>query len=374
MSLAMLLLMSDFAFCCYDLAIPFSCFAHLAQFSGCVMTNPTLAVIKSDLAEKWQQMLSDLITDPKELLQILELDPKENPFSQPAQQQFPLKAPRSYVQRIEKGNWLDPLLRQIWPCEQEEVTEPGFSTDPLSESQFNPVPGLLHKYHGRVLLTAAPHCAIHCRYCFRRHFDYHQNSPNRAQWDAAFDYIRKDNSIEEVILSGGDPLAISDRQLSWIIDQLEQIPHLSSLRIHSRLAVVIPQRMTASLLNTLRCSRLKTVLVVHCNHSRELSPELADSFSTLAANGTIILNQSVLLKDVNDNLHDLIELSKSLFQHHVLPYYLHLPDRVAGTGHFGVDEAHGKKLVSSMQAQLPGYLVPRLVREVPGQKGKTPIA
>lgn len=338
------------------------------------MTNPSLSVIKSDLAEKWQQMLSDLITDPKELLQILELDPDQNPYSELASQQFPLKAPRPYVDRIEKGNWHDPLLRQIWPCRQEEIGQAGYSADPLAEARFNPVPGILHKYHGRVLLTAAPHCGIHCRYCFRRHFDYQHNSPSRAQWDAAFDYIRNDSSVEEVILSGGDPLAISDRQLSWLIDQLAQIPQLTSLRIHSRLPIVIPQRLTASLLDCLSQSRLKTVLVVHCNHSRELSPELADCFDALATNGVTILNQSVLLKDVNDNSTALVELSKALFQHNVLPYYLHLPDKVAGTSHFDVNEIRAKQLLSSMHAQLPGYLLPRLVRENPGQNGKTLIA
>ena len=338
------------------------------------MTNPALSVIKSDLVEKWQQMLSDLITDPKELLQILELDPHMNPYSNLALQQFPLKVPRPFVDRMEKGNWQDPLLRQIWPSAREEITHTDFSADPLSEARFNPVPGILHKYHGRVLLTAAPHCGIHCRYCFRRHFDYQHNSPSRQQWDAAFDYIRADSSIEEVILSGGDPLAISDRQLSWLIDQLSQIPQLTSLRIHSRLAVVIPQRITAGLQNCLGQSRLKILLVVHCNHSRELSPELSDYFGALAANGVTMLNQSVLLKDVNDNSQTLVQLSKALFQHNVLPYYLHLPDPVAGTSHFDVKEIQAKKLVASMQSQLPGYLVPKLVREEPGQDGKTPIA
>ena len=338
------------------------------------MTNPALSVIKSDLAEKWQQILSDLITDPKELLQILQLDADKIPYSRAALQQFPLKAPRPYVDRIEKGNWQDPLLRQIWPSAQEEIGQAGFDTDPLAEAQFNPVPGILHKYHGRVLLTAAAHCGIHCRYCFRRHFDYQSNSPSRQQWDAAFDYIRNDSSIEEVILSGGDPLAISDRQLAWLVEQLAQIPQLTSLRIHSRLAIVIPQRSTRDLLHSLQQSRLKVVLVVHCNHRRELAPELAQSFGMLAANGVTILNQSVLLKDVNDNSPALIDLSKALFQHNVLPYYLHLPDRVAGTSHFDVSEAHAIALLSSMQTQLPGYLVPQLVRETPGQSSKTRIA
>ena len=338
------------------------------------MTNPASSVSNLNFAEKWQQMLSDLITDPKELLQILELDPNKNPHSDSALQQFPLKAPRPFVDRIEKGNWQDPLLRQIWPSALEEINQPGFGSDPLLEADFNPVPGVLHKYHGRVLLTAASHCGIHCRYCFRRHFDYQQNTPSRTQWDAAFDYIQGDNSIEEVILSGGDPLAVSDRQLSWLMDQLAQIPQLTSVRIHSRLPIVIPQRITGGLQSCLDQSRLKVVLVVHCNHSRELSPELAASFSALAANGVTILNQSVLLKDVNDSSSALVDLSKALFQHNVLPYYLHLPDRVAGSSHFFVNELRARELMSSIQGQLPGYLVPALVRENPGQNAKTRIA
>lgn len=338
------------------------------------MTNPAVSIIQSDLPEKWQEILSDLITDPKELLQILQLDPADCSYSLDALQQFPLKAPRPYVKRIEPGNWNDPLLRQIWPSPKEENYSQGFITDPLEENRFNPVPGLLHKYKGRVLLTAAPHCAIHCRYCFRRHFNYQANSPSRQQWEDCISYIDNDSSIEEVILSGGDPLAISDKQLSWLLSRLEEIKHLTTVRIHTRLPIVIPQRITAILVENLRKSRLQTVMVIHCNHHQELDLDVSQKLNTLSENGIKLMNQSVLLSDVNDNSSDLIKLSKVLFANNVLPYYLHMPDQVAGTEHFYVEDLHAKQLIKAMHAALPGYLVPRLVRENPGEQGKTRIA
>ena len=337
------------------------------------MNMHTATVIRSDRPVKWQQILSDLITDPEELLQILQLKLENCPFSVQALAKFPLKAPRPYVDRIEKGNWQDPLLMQIWPAEAEELETEGFLQDPLEEENFNPVPGLLHKYHGRVLLTAAPHCAIHCRYCFRRHFDYAANSPSRAEWDAVFSYIANDKSIEEVILSGGDPLALPDRQFSWLLEQLAAIKHVSTVRVHTRLPVVIPQRVTTELVHSLRDSRLQAVMVMHCNHAAELDIDVAESFRILSENGIILLNQSVLLKDVNDNSPALVNLSKALFEHNVLPYYLHMPDRVAWTQHFYISDEHAKQLIKEMHAVLPGYLIPRLVREIPGQRGKTPI-
>lgn len=266
------------------------------------MTIPVLTIIESDQPEKWQQILSDLITDPKELLQILELDPAAYSGSQQALVQFPLKVPRPFVARMGKGNWQDPLLMQVLPTRAEELTAPELVPDPLGEKQANPVSGLLHKYAGRVLLTTVPHCAIHCRYCFRRHFAYGENTPSRNQWSRVIDYIRRDSSIEEVILSGGDPLAASDRYLEWLIGQISAVPHVTSLRLHTRLPVVIPQRVTPGLLRVLRPGRLKPVLVLHCNHANELDADVAASLSALATNGVMLLNQSVLLKDVNDRL------------------------------------------------------------------------
>jgi EF-P beta-lysylation protein EpmB len=338
------------------------------------MTNQAVSLIQSDRAETWQEILSDLITDPQELLRLLELNPDTCPYSLEALAQFPLKAPRPFVERIEKSNWNDPLLLQIWPSEFEDNQVDGFVVDPLNEEEFNPIPGLLHKYQGRVLLTAAPHCAIHCRYCFRRHFDYRANSPSRAQWEEAFAYIAADSSIEEVFLSGGDPLAISDKQFHWLLQQLANIKTLTTVRIHTRLPIVIPQRITRELIDCLNETRLRVVMVVHCNHRQELDSTVTDKFDTLGDAGVTMLNQAVVLKDVNDNADALIDLNKALFKHNELPYYLHMPDQVAGTEHFYVTDQHATALIKTLHASLPGYLVPRLVRENPGERGKTRIA
>mgnify|MGYP003306357335 FL=1 len=239
------------------------------------------------------------------------------------------------------------------------------------EADANPVPGLLHKYHGRVLLTTVPHCAIHCRYCFRRHFNYGGNTPSRLQWNQALDYIRSDQSIEEVILSGGDPLAASDRQLARLIGQLDEIPHLTTLRIHSRMPIVLPERLTVELIYLLEKSRLKPILVLHCNHAQEISPSVARYLHKIDANRVKMLNQSVLLAEVNDNSTILSKLSRALFALNVLPYYLHLPDRVAGTAHFAVTPIKGREIIQEMENQLPGYLVPQLVQEEPGKPAKS---
>ena len=335
------------------------------------MTDPALQLIHSDTAEKWQQILADLITDPKELLEILELDARQNPLGEHGLEEFALKAPRPFVGRIRKSDWHDPLLLQIWPDRREAFVDEALSKDPLQESRFNTTPGLLHKYQGRVLLTAAPHCAIHCRYCFRRHFDYAANTPGRQQWQQALSQIQQDSSIHEVILSGGDPLAASDRYLAWLIGELEAIEHLTTLRIHTRLPVVIPQRISTPLLDLLGQTRLRVVLVAHCNHAQELDQTVSEAFSKLAAIGVTLLNQSVLLADVNDNIDALCKLSDALFARGVLPYYLHLPDQVAGTSHFQVQEKQGIALLRAMRARMPGYLVPRLAKEIPGADSKT---
>ncbi len=325
----------------------------------------------SEPAADWRQSLSDLITDPRELAEFLELDQRQDPTGEQALRQFPLKVPRSFAARMEKGNWRDPLLRQVWPAAAEERAAPGFVADPLRECHYNPRPGLLHKYRGRALLIAAPHCAIHCRYCFRREFDYEGNTPGRRQWRAALDYIRDDASIVEVILSGGDPLALADRQLGWLIEAIAEIPHVGALRIHTRLPVVIPERVTAELLAMLARCRPRVVVVIHCNHGREIDSRVAAALGALHGNGSTLLNQTVLLKGVNDEASTLFSLSMRLFSENVLPYYLHLPDRVAGTSHFQVDLDSALAIMGELQASLPGYLVPRLVREEPGQPAKT---
>jgi len=324
--------------------------------------------------EKWQQILADLLTDPKELLNFLQLDPAEINLDPQVLASFPLKVARPYLERMEKGNWHDPLLRQVLPLNQElAVTADGSCRDPLGENSSNPLPGLLHKYSGRVLLTVAPHCAIHCRYCFRRHFDYQTNTPSRRSWEKVITYIRENADIKEVIYSGGDPLAASDRQLAWLTGQLDAIPHLQTLRIHTRTPVVIPQRITDNLLAWLTETRLKPVMVLHVNHARELAADVAASISKLATNGVTLLNQSVLLQGVNDNLPSLTALSERLFELNILPYYLHLLDPVAGAMHFDVPEARGIELIRQLRSTLPGYLVPRLVREQAGADSKIPI-
>ncbi len=325
----------------------------------------------SQPADQWQESLSDLITDPRELADFLQLDPRLDPAGERALAQFPLKVPRAFAERMEKGNWRDPLLRQVWPSRAEEREAPGFAADPLRERHYNPRPGLLHKYRGRVLLVAAPHCAVHCRYCFRREFDYRRNSPARAEWRSALDYIRADAGIEEVILSGGDPLALGDGQLRWLLESISEIPHVTTARIHTRLPVVIPARVSDGLLALLRDCGPRLVVVIHCNHAQEIDSDLARALAALRETGAGLLNQSVLLKGVNDAAAALSLLSKRLFAENVLPYYLHLPDRVAGTGHFAVTLEAAAAIMRELQASLPGYLVPRLMREDPGEPAKT---
>ena len=322
----------------------------------------------------WQRALKDVVREPAELLSLLELDPATRPASLAAQAAFPLRVPRAFVARMQAGDWSDPLLRQVWPAPEETLATSGWVGDPLQEKQAMLAPGILQKYHGRALLMAAPHCAIHCRYCFRRHFDYDANSPGRQAWQESLASIRDDTSITEAILSGGDPLANGDSQLCWLIRQLEVIPQLDTLRIHTRLPVVIPERVTDALLALLRDCRLQVVVVLHINHGNELDADCDAAIARLRNTGAIMLNQAVLLAGVNDDSDALVALSRRVFAAGVLPYYLHLPDRVAGTAHFDVSEVRGRELVDTMRATLPGYLVPRLVREIPERTAKTVLA
>ena len=335
------------------------------------MADRALKIIPSVKSKNWQEILSDLISDPKELLHILSLDINKKPVSLSAISQFSLKVPRPFVEAMQKGNWSDPLLLQIWPSEEEEINLNEYTSDPLHEVEFNPVKGLLHKYQARVLLTAAPHCAIHCRYCFRRHFDYKSNTPSREDWISSLDYIKANPSIQEVILSGGDPLAIPDRQLLWLIQELESISHLKTLRIHSRVPIVLPQRITSELIAMLNASRFEVVIVVHCNHSQEISDNVKQAIEALRLSKITLLNQSVILAGINDEPGILKELSHTLFSLSILPYYLHLPDKVRGTSHFSVTSDKAIRVINSLRKELPGYLVPILVQEEPGASSKT---
>lgn len=323
--------------------------------------------------ESWQQALAGVIRNPEELFDQLQLDKNQLSMAQRATLTFPLRVPRAFVERMARGDWNDPLLLQVLPQREELNFTPGFSDDPLQESSSNPCPGLIHKYQGRVLLVISGGCAINCRYCFRRHFPYADNIPNREQWQQSLDYIRRDDSIHEVIFSGGDPLAATDDLLAERVADLAAISHIATLRVHSRLPIVIPQRITDQCLQWLTGSRLQTVMVVHSNHANEIDAAVGNSLLKLNRAGITVLNQTVLLAGINNDSTTLAALSQRLFQFGVLPYYLHLLDRVQGAAHFEVSEADGVQLSRELLATLPGYLVPRLVREQANASSKLPI-
>ncbi len=288
-------------------------------------------------------------------------------------QQFPIKVTRHYASRIKKGNPRDPLLLQVLPQVAESTTTPGYLKDPLSEKDFQADKGILHKYHGRALLITTGSCAIHCRYCFRRHFPYQDHRQSLADWEQALLHIEQDASIQEVILSGGDPLMLTDQHLDRLIARINSIAHVKTLRIHSRLPVVLPSRITDSLLTILNHERLQTVMVIHSNHANEIDPGTGIALKKLGQACHTLLNQTVLLKGVNDQVDDLINLSHRLFEHSVLPYYLHLLDKVEGAAHFDLEDDSIKTIMSGLRKNLPGYLVPKLVREIPGEASKSPI-
>ena len=312
----------------------------------------------------WQWLLGNSVTDITQLVGALGLP------DMAVASDFPVLVPLPYLSRIEPGNPNDPLLLQVLPTHAELAGPPGYVEDPLDEQMHSPLPGLLHKYHGRVLVVVSGACGINCRYCFRRHFPYQDFQPDTARWQDIARYIVGDPSINEVILSGGDPLVLSDKRLAWIAGLLAGIDHVETLRIHTRLPIVIPQRVCDALVGWLKESRLRVVVVMHSNHPRELDDEVAAACRRLAQAGATLLNQSVLLKGVNDDTDTLVELSRRLSRVGVLPYYLHLLDPVKGAAHFEVEESVARRLVSEAANRLPGYLVPRLVREVPGAPAK----
>lgn len=338
-----------------------------------------LSPISTPEPESWQQQLSDLVTDTRELLPLLGLTVHsvEQALGQslaiPAGilDTFPVRVPRAFVNRMRPGDPLDPLLLQVLPIGREGDDTPGFVSDPLREAETNTVPGLLHKYHGRALLLVAPHCAVHCRYCFRRHFPYDENTPGRRQWEAALTYLSEHDDIHEVIYSGGDPLAAPDRLLAWLTKQVKGLPHIRRLRIHTRTPVLIPARVTADLLHWLQDSGLQTTMVLHCNHPAELDAPVIEAMQRLRAAGVTLLNQSVLLRGINDDEDTLVALSEKLFSAGILPYYIHMLDRVQGVAHFDVPESRARSLLEAIRNRLPGYLVPRLARELPGEGAKT---
>ena len=320
----------------------------------------------------WQKELANVVTDPKELLELLAIDPENYQQHFKARQLFPVRVPRPFIEKMKKGDINDPLLAQVMPLHSEFVVTDGFSTDPLEEHD-TVAEGLLHKYKHRVLMIVKSGCAVNCRYCFRRHFPYQDNSPNKVRWQGALQYITDHNEINEVIFSGGDPLMANDEHLGWLITQLEVIPHVKRLRIHTRLPVVIPQRITNKLVQQLKKTRLKSTIVLHINHANEINKTLCEALEPLRAARIPLFNQSVLLKGINDNANVLAALSEALFDTGIQPYYLHMFDKVQGVAHFEVEEQRAVNIVKETMAILPGFLMPKLVREIAGEANKTPI-
>lgn len=325
----------------------------------------------SSLQINWQKELANVITDPEQLLLALDLNPADYQQQIQARRLFPMRVPRYFVGLMQPKTPNDPLLRQVLPDHAEFLETAGFSNDPLEEQQ-SAIPGLLHKYHNRVLLVVRGGCAINCRYCFRRHFPYQDNAPGSQGWQAAIDYIAEREEINEVIFSGGDPLMANDHQLEKLITALAEIPHLKRLRIHTRLPVVLPYRLTDKLTELLTQTRLQTILVTHINHAQEIGQELTQRLLPLQTGGVWLLNQSVLLKGVNDSAQTLADLSEALFDNQIKPYYLHLLDRVQGAAHFEVSLDDAKVIMRKLYELLPGFLVPRLVREEAHKPSKTP--
>jgi EF-P beta-lysylation protein EpmB len=330
-------------------------------------TTPTPAV-----ATDWHRDLAQSIRNPQTLLDRLGLDHSLLPAARDAGSLFPVMVPESFLARMRPGDPHDPLLKQVLPvaAELESTVD---TVDAVGDLQARLVPGLIQKYQGRALLIATGSCAVHCRYCFRRHYPY-QDEPRRLdEWDTAIERLARDQSIDEVILSGGDPLMLSDIRLDQLIRRLETIPHLKRIRIHTRLPIVLPSRVTRQLCQRLRDGRLTPLVVVHANHPSEVVDDCAQALAQLVQSGLTVLNQSVLLAGINDDSQTLANLCTRLVNLGVIPYYLHQLDKVAGTLHFEVPETVGRELVRELATQLPGYAVPRYVQEVPGADGKVPL-
>lgn len=320
--------------------------------------------------KNWQNAFSDTITTFAELAQALDLP--VNSFDTHVGQ-FPLKVPRRFVQKMVKGDINDPLLKQILPTFQETVHVTGFVTDPLEEQQANPVKGIIHKYASRVLIPVTGACVVNCRYCFRQHFEYHDNLPTQNDWQAISDYISAQPSINEVILSGGDPLSLSNRRLFDILSTLEALPQVHTIRIHTRVPVMIPERLDEPLLARLADSRCHIVMVIHANHPNEIDEDTQYFLGNAKKAGVTLLNQTVLLKSINDDADVLAALNEKLWQAGALPYYLHVLDKVAGASHFYIDDSQAVAIYWQLLAKCAGYLIPKLVRELPNKPYKTPI-
>ncbi|EHT08671.1 EF-P beta-lysylation protein EpmB [Klebsiella grimontii] len=332
-----------------------------------------IVTLNTPSREDWLTQLADVVTSPDELLHLLNVDADANLLAgRDAKRLFALRVPRAFIARMEPGNPNDPLLRQVLTSQEEFTNVPGFSTDPLEE-QHSVVPGLLHKYSNRALLLVKGGCAVNCRYCFRRHFPYAENQGNKRNWQMALEYIAAHPRLDEIIFSGGDPLMAKDHELDWLLTQLETIPHIKRLRIHSRLPVVIPARITDTLVARISASSLQVLLVNHVNHANEIDAAFRSSMKKLRMAGVTLLNQSVLLRGVNDNAHTLADLSNALFDAGVMPYYLHVLDKVQGAAHFMVSDEEARSIMRELLTLISGYLVPKLAREIGGEPSKTPL-
>lgn len=318
----------------------------------------------------WQKVTACAVTDVETLAILIGVDIDElkqitaiNPFG--------LRIPHTFIRRMEQGVATDPLLLQLLNRSEEKVQHEDYSDDPLAEHTGNPCPGLIHKYQGRVLLTVATACPLNCRYCFRRHYPYDQNRLSPSTWHPALDYIKQSPDISEVILSGGEPLMLKDDLLDRLLEELQSIEHVKLLRIHTRFPIAIPQRLTPELVDVLCGTRIPLTLVLHTNHAKEIDETVIDALKPLRESSVTLLNQSVLLRNINDNVDALEALSRRLFEAGVLPYYLHVLDKVCGAEHFDVNDTQARQLVKQLTNRLPGYLLPTLVREIPHRGAKT---
>ncbi len=331
--------------------------------------SPIVALTTVPVEIGWQTEMAQAVRDVGELWELLDLPSSALPTSLAT---FPLRIPRAFVARMEKGNLQDPLLRQVLPDSQEDNQVEGFVVDPVGDLAAIARGGILHKYHGRVLIMTTGACPIHCRYCFRRHFPYSETLADHT-WQGVVDYLQRHPAVQEVILSGGDPLMVKDERLAALVAALDQLPQLQRLRLHTRMPVVLPSRVDRRLLAWLGKTRLATSVVLHINHPQELDDGVYRACQALKTKGVTLLNQSVLLRGINDEAAVLAALSEKLFAAGILPYYLHRLDPVAGGAHFQVELSRAQALWEELQQCLPGYLVPRLVQEIPGAAAKVPI-
>jgi EF-P beta-lysylation protein EpmB len=339
-----------------------------------VNASPETGTHGRGFERSWRDELRLAVRDAAQLVAALELPSDLVQPAREASQSFPVFAPWPFIRRMQKGDPYDPLLRQVLPLAEEQAEQPGFAADPVGDALAVQTPGLLQKYSSRALFVTTGACAIHCRYCFRRQYPYSESPRSPDDWQLAIERIAADPTIDEAILSGGDPLTLVDEQLEELAERLARVPHLTRLRVHTRLPIVIPQRVTGRLIDWLRGTRLAPIMVVHANHPNEIDDATAAALVRLVDAGIPVLNQAVLMRGVNDNAEALVGLSRRLVDLRAMPYYLHQLDRVRGAAHFEVPISRGVELIEAMRRALPGYAVPRYVQEIPGEPHKRVLA